>query len=57
MVYGDYIKFNIVEDCTGRTYQLQREAELRIYKDYYEVIPLTKWNYVGVYTMGWDEME
>lgn len=55
--YGNYIKFNIVEDCIGRTYQLQREAELRIYKDSYEVIPLTKWDYVGVYTLGWDEME
>ena len=55
--YGKYIKFNIVEDRVGRSWQYQREAELRIYKDYYEIVPLTKWDYVGVYTLGWDEME
>jgi hypothetical protein len=55
--YGNYIKFNIVEECMGRTYQFQRKSELRIYKDRYEVIPLTKWNYVGTHTMWWAEME
>ena len=55
--YGKCIRFRIVEDRIGRSWQYQREAELRIYKDRYEVVPLSKWDYVGVYTLGWDEME
>ena len=55
--HGKYIRFRIVVDCVSSSYQVQREAELRIYKDRYELIPLSKWDYVGVYTLGWDEME
>ena len=55
--HGKYIRFRIVVDCVSSSYQVQREAELRIYKDRYELIPLTKWDYVGVYTLGWAEME